>query len=646
MCALLSRPFALSILTAGLLAACGGGGGGGDGGSSGSTEVPAVLSGVAATGAPLVSAKVTVLDAKGATMGSGTTHGSDGSYRITLPTSAPSAPLFIQVAGLDASGAPQLLHSAVPAASPNMVAHLTPLSTATVALALGTEPGPVFARASTDSSALPKLASNAVAAQDFLKSLLKNQFTDLKISDTKALDLLADANFAANKGTHDLLIESVRVDLARSSRNVPLLQLSNKFLAGATPEVVVDLSAAQTELAKTGGTPANGILSTLKAVTSATSVLTNLGALDDMTAALNQLIATGPDASSLLANAQLSAYDKHNGALVGDVVTRLYDMSRANRQFGRMQTLGCADDAPSAGACSRVLVAAPVLDSAGTVIDHFLDAVTYSKTSITTNKWNLTGNGKKLAVTVSSLAFIGFEADGSLSGSLVPNPGVGLMAEIQAQKPDPTIPTNPPIKLMDTATLQMPGGFSIAFGYCNRPSLCISNTPGTTSLIPTGGIGDVAIQRSAVGWVGSADTVRGAHFRANYSLSGVAETRSTYLRADVLADPARSRFPTLDATYSSTSTLKAADLQSGSFAASWQTWAAANPDMRLVEIRRVYAPSTGSPTVTNTAVPLPPTYKATLTGAFTPVAAVRSELWLGAVDGQGRRYYTRYQAAP
>jgi hypothetical protein len=220
------------------------------------------------------------------------------------------------------------------------------------------------------------------------------------------------------------------------------------------------------------------------------------------------------------------------------------------------------------------------------------------------------------------------------------------MAEIQAQKPDPTIPTNPPIKLMDTATLQMPGGFSIAFGYCNRPSLCISNTPGTTSLIPTGGIGDVAIQRSAVGWVGSADTVRGAHFRANYSLSGVAEIRSTYLRADVLADPARSRFPTLDATYSSTSTLKAADLQSGSFAASWQTWAAANPDMRLVEIRRVYAPSTGSPTVTNTAVPLPPTYKATLTGAFTPVAAVRSELWLGAVDGQGRRYYTRYQAAP
>ena len=67
--------------------------------------------------------------------------------------------------------------------------------------------------------------------------------------------------------------------------------------------------------------------------------------------------------------------------------------------------------------------------------------------------------------------------------------------------------------------------------------------------------------------------------------------------------------------------------------------------MRLIEIRRVYAPSTGSPTVANTTVPLPPAVKATLTGAFTPVAAVRTELWLGAVDGQGGGT-TRYLAAP
>ena len=130
-----------------------------------------------------------------------------------------------------------------------------------------------------------------------------------------------------------------------------------------------------------------------------------------------------------------------------------------------------------------MLVAAPVIDASGTVIDHVLDAVTYSKTSITANKWNLIGNGKKLAVTVSPGLY---RLRGRRHAQQLPGaqPGIGLLADIQAQKPDPSIPTNPPVKLMDTATLQMPGGFSIAFGYCNRPSMCISSTPGTTSLIP------------------------------------------------------------------------------------------------------------------------------------------------------------------
>ena len=74
-----------------------------------------------------------MLDGKGASIGTGTTHGSDGSYRITLPTSAPTGPLFVQVAGLDAAGSPQLMFSAVPTVTANMVAHLTPLTTATVA---------------------------------------------------------------------------------------------------------------------------------------------------------------------------------------------------------------------------------------------------------------------------------------------------------------------------------------------------------------------------------------------------------------------------------------------------------------------------------------------------------------------------------
>ena len=622
-----------------LLASCGGGGGSDSG--SGTPATPATLRGVAATGAPLVNASVSVVDGQGRAVGSATTHGADGSYSLTLTTTSPAAPLFIQARGLDAAGNRQVLHSTVPVIGAAMVAHVTPLTNAVVALALGTEPAPVFAAASASASQLSQLATAAPAAGDFLKTLLKTQLTDLKFTDPKTLDLLADATFAANKGAHDLLIESVRVDLARSIRNVPLLQLGNKFLASPAAEVVVELPTAQTELLKSAGTPANAITSTLKAATSATTLLGNLPGLDDLGAALNQLIAQGRDVSTILASPLVTGYDKHNGRSKTDIAAILSNYTSANRQFGRFQVLGCADDAPAAGNCAKVLVGALVSDSSGAVVDLFTDAVSYSKTATTTNKWNLIGNGKKLAVAVHPLGFLALNADGSTSTAVVPNPGIGLQVEIQAQTPD-VIPTNPPIQLLASATVQLPGGFSIPFGYCSRPLLCVSATPGATSLVPTGGVGDIAIQRAAVGWIGSVDSVRGAKYLVNYSLAGVAETRNAWLRADVLGEPAAARFPALDGI-TAAAPLFAANLQGGTMVVNWSAWAAANPDLRLIEIKRVFTPAAGgAPTVLDTAVPLPPKAGATLTGAYTPAGTVTSELWLQAMDAQGRRFHTRY----
>jgi hypothetical protein len=590
----------------------------------------------------LVNARVQVVDGKGASVGTATTHAADGSYSLTLSTTSPSAPLFVQVRGMDVAGQMQVLHSVVPTLSASMVAHATPLTQATVALALGTEPAPVFADASNRATLLSQLATVAPAAATFLKTLVKTQLTDLKITDPTTLDLTADASFAANKGAHDLLIESVRVDLARNSRNVPVLQLANKFIAGSSAEVVVELPTALTELQKTAGTPANAITSTLKATTSPTTLLANLPLLDDLGAALNQLIAQGRDAGTILVSPLVSGYDKHNGRVKADIAALLYTYSQANRQFGRLQLLGCADDAPAAGNCTKVLVAASISDSTGTVVDLFSDAVSYNKAATTTNKWNLIGNGKKLSVAVAPLGFTALAADGTVNSVLSPNPGVGLQVEIQAQVPA-ELPTSPPVKLMDSATVQLPGGFSIPFAYCSRPYLCVSSTPGATSLIPTGGVGDTAIQRSAVGWIGSADSLRGARFSINYSLSGTSETRTAYLRADVLGDPAPSRFPSLDGV-SATAVLTAAVLQSGGYTAAWSTWAAANPDMRLIELRRVYRPATGSPSIVEATVPLPPKTSVALTGSFTPAVAVTTEIWLGAQDAAGRRYYTRYTA--
>ena len=631
--------FALTLL----LAACGGGGGGSSGSSTPAT--PPTLKGVAATGAPLVNAQITVVDGQGKAVGTATTHGADGSYSLTLSSTSPAAPLFIQVRGMDAAGAMQVLHGTVPTLSAAMVGHVTPLTNAVVALALGTDPAPVFAAAATSASQLTQMATATPAASDFLKTLVKTQLTDLKFTDPKTLDLLADATFAANKGAHDLLIESVRVDLARSSRNVPLLQLVNKFLASPAAEVTVELPTAQTELLKTAGTPANAITSTLKATTSPTTVLGNLPALDDLGAALNQLIAQGRDAGTILTNALVASYDKHNGRSKADLAAILATYTTANRQFGRFQLLGCADDAPMAGNCTKVLVGAVVSDSTGAVVDLFTDAVSYNKAATTTNKWNLIGNGKKLAVAVHPLEFLALNADGTASTAVSPNPGVGLQVEIQAQTPDP-LPTNPPVQLISSATVQLPGGFSIPFGYCSRPLLCVSSTPGATSLTPTGGVGDLAIQRAAVGWIGSVDSVRGAKHLISYTIAGVAETRSAYLRTDVLGDPAVARFPALDGLAAATP-LFAANLQSGSLSINWSSWAAANPDLRIIEIKRVFTPTAGgTPTVLDTTAPLPAKTAATLGTAYVPTASVTSELWLQAMDSQGRRFHTRYTAKP
>jgi hypothetical protein len=639
-------PYRLAVLSLTLLLAACGGGGGGDAGTP-APDTSRTLRGVAATGAPLVNAQVSVVDGQGRAVGTATTHAADGSYSLTLSVNNPAAPLFIQARGMDAAGHMQVLHGTVPTLATAMVGHVTPLTNAVVALSLGTEPAPVFTAAATSASQLTQMAAAAPAAGDFLKTLVKTQLTDLKITDAKTLDLLADAAFAANKGAHDLLIESVRVDLARSRLNVPVLQVGNKFLAGPAAEVVVELPTAQTELLKaTSATPANAITSTLKAATSATTLLGNLPGLDDLGAALNQLIAQGRDVSTILSHTLVAGYDKHNGRVKTDLAAILSTYTTANRQFGRFQLLGCADDVPAAGNCSKVLVGAVVSDSTGAVVDLFTDAVSFNKAATTTNKWNLVGNGKKLAVAVHPLGFTARNADGTADTSLSPNPGIGLQVEIQAQTPDP-IPTNPPVQLLSSATVQLPGGFSIPFGYCSRPWLCVSSTTGATNLIPTGGAGDLAIQRAAVGWIGSVDSVRGAKYLVNYTISGANETRNAYLRADVLGDPAAARFPALDGLTTNL-VLRAIDLQSGTIGLNWATWAAANPDLRLIEIKRVFTPTAGgAPTVLDVTVPLPPkTTLASLGAAYTPTAAVKSELWLQAMDSQGRRFHTRYVGQP
>ncbi|MEL4181023.1 hypothetical protein [Roseateles sp. PN1] len=651
-----SRPFAPRQLGLGLLLVCAvlvgcGGGKGGDSSSGGGgvTEFASgpTLSGIAAVGAPLMNARVAVVDGSGASLGSTTTRAPDGSYSLTLSSKSLTAPLLVQVSGLDTAGNPQVLHSAVPILAANasaMVAHVSPLSNAVVALALGADPQPVFAAAKSNGPALAAAATAASAAGEFVKTLVKTQLTDLKFSNPTALSLLADPAFAANKGAHDLLIESLRVSLVKNSKGVMQLQLSNKLQPSQAAEVVVDLPMAQTELLKTSSpTPTSAITSTLKATTSPTATLANLAALDDLSAALNKLIAQGASAATIGSHALLAGYDTHNGRLKAALATKLADYVAKNRQFGRWQITGCADDTVTGGLCKRVLVAAPISDVSGTVVDTFSDAVSYSKTSTTGSVWNLIGNGKKLALAVYPLAFRALAADGTNSTAITPNPVAGLQISIQ------TLLEGSDAPLLTQATVQTPGGFSIPFANCGQAQLCISSTAGATSLVPTGGLADTALLRSSVGWIGADDLVLNAKYLVTYSLSGTAESRTVYLPADVPAELPAARFPTLDGI-SSSAPLRSSQLPAG-LTINWSAWAAANPDLRLISVRTVLnvpADPTQAPLINDTTPPLPPSTTLALAGISVPDAFVASnyELWLGAQDVAGRRYYTRYTLAP
>lgn len=639
----LSSLSGLALLLA--LAACGGGGGGSDsastdGGSSTVTE--ATLSGVAAVGAPLGGAQISVIDAKGQSLGQATAHPVEGSYSLKISGSF-TAPLMVQARGVDAAGQPQLLHSSVLSAAAAMTAHITPLTQAAVALALGTDPAPVFAKGSESASTLASLAQSTAAA-DFLKTLVKSQLTDLKITDPTTLNLFADSGFAANKGAHDLLLESLRVNLAKSAAGVEQLQLANKLLAGQAQELLIELPTAKTELAKTtGAAPATAITSTLKTTTSATGVLPNLGSLDELGAALNKLIAQGASAATLTASAGLVGYDKHNGRSAADLGSLLAGYAGKNWQLGRFWITGCADDTVSNGNCSRVLVAAPVSDSSGTVVDLFADAVTFNKTTTTAGalKWTLAGNGKRAEFQAHPLAWLALDATGTaVTGLSAGNPSQGVQLLVQGQ-------TAAGAPLLDKATVQTPGGFSIPLAYCQQRWLCLSSA-GATSTASTGPLADTLLQPASVGWLGGADTLRNAKFQASYAVGSSSELRLGWLRAALATStPAQARFPVLDGV-SSSAPLSLSSLNAGA-TLSWASWAKANPDLRLSLVRAV-ALGSGSSQVQDRspALAVSTSSLALPAGLFSASGFSPSgyELWLRAVDGSGRIYDTRYSVQP
>jgi len=641
--------------------ACGGGGGGGDTSTTTTTgsattttatttsttlaPVAAVftLSGVAASGAPLLGATVKVvdaigapvnfMDATGALVSSGTTSPADGAYRLVLATSSPKVPLFIQVVGTDAAGNQVVLHSLLQTTTLPLIANVTPATNAVVAQVLGTDPKNVFVNAISNASSIALLgnAASVTSASDLVKSIIKTNLTDGKITDSKKLDFFQDAAFSANKGGLDAALEGLRIQIVKDASGKELLQFSNKFNLPSATEVSIDLATAKAELAKTtGGSVAKAIISTLKATTSPTSSLANLGVLDDLSIALNKLIAQGATTAEFQSSAMLATYVSHNGRSKSELADKLASYAENNYQLSKLQVAGCADNPLAAKGCVKVLVTALVTDKAGQRVEVFSDAATYSKS--TTPNWVLVGNGLAAGFAVYPVAYASYGLDGVLKGGTAANPGYGVQVVIV-----------PPAGDYASRIVQIPSGYSIPFAYCDLNTLCVKTSP-TADPVASGELQDMLPQQLSVGTLGNLDSLAGAKYLV--SQTGSTVITPAYLPAEVSRDLGNAPFPMLNGL--AAKPLTKADITAGAgLSLSWEDWAAANPNMRMFLVRTMVS-NASSYLYSDAELPL-----ASGKGIKVPALAIpasfvptRYQVWLGAQDSLGRRYYSQFVGTP
>ena len=161
----------------------------------------------------------------------------------------------------------------------------------------------------------------------------------------------------------------------------------------------------------------------------------------------------------------------------------------------------------------------------------------------------------------------------------------------------------------------------------------------TPAWVPTAGLGDQLLAPGSIGWLGNGDGLRGALYKASYSLAGTPENRVAYLNAGILVSPPAARHPTLEGV-STSAALTPASMRAG-LKLNWSTWAKANPDLRVTQVLAVVRYSDRV-----SLRDLDPQGATQLdvaaTGAIPGFTVTGHDVWLMASDGQGRKLATRY----
>ncbi|MDR3480905.1 MAG: hypothetical protein P4L91_09345 [Burkholderiaceae bacterium] len=646
------------------LAGCGGGGSSSSSSSTTTTTIVSttnvVVTGVAAIGAPLGNATISVVDGNGAavkllnsagnTVTTATTNVADGSYTLTLNTASPKLPLFIEAVGSDATGWPVVLHTVVQSDTAPVVANITPLTNAVVAEILGADPQGIFLNASANASAIAALGNTTSlsTAMMQIETIIAKNLTDAKVTSSTSLNLFKDPTFTTNKTLVDAVLEGLRIQIVKDSSGNDQLQLSNKFAAIGSPEVKISLATAKAQLALgSSGKIASAITSTTITTTSPTTVIANIATLDNLTIAINTLIAQRVAAtgfaslasavpappSPALASIASDTY-AYNGRTFAQLEQVLEGYATNNYQLSALQVTGCIDDPVPAKGCTNLAVAAVVTDVNGNVVDLFSDGVAYSKT--TTPTWKFSGNGRYASVAVYPVAYASFSLGGSLTtGTTGSNPSTGLQVAIQAQDSSGT-------ETVGNSAVLLASDQSIPFAYCSGNLLCLWQTP---SVLPTatGDLSDTLLQAPALGWLGSVDAVIGAKYVITYAswITVTNQSANAYLPANLPTNLATSLFPAVDGVTAS-APLTGATITAG-FTLSWANWAAANPNMKVFMVRTVISSTGASPVITDNTVPFGNATSVAVAASTLPAGYVPTayEVWIGAVDSLGHRYFTQ-----
>ena len=183
-------------ILAAAVAACGGGG---SAASSGSAAVASgtTLSGTVAVGAPMLNAIVTVKDALGATVSA--PAGVDGSYS-GLSLAGLTAPFSLQACGL-VDGNYSCFYAVVQQTG---TANVTPLTNASVALALGDDPGRIFA---ASGAVAPPIAADLAAQMQKLKLALGDLLAKAGLGSVD----FTTTPFAADRTGMDKVLDAVKI---------------------------------------------------------------------------------------------------------------------------------------------------------------------------------------------------------------------------------------------------------------------------------------------------------------------------------------------------------------------------------------------------------------------------------------------------